>query len=266
MDCKELYTLIELPDEIVKKLEHIEIGLTQEQMQRFSKAMRTKETFEETSSQLKDLFSEDKNGYKMLKLLLSVACDAYAIYCEKGIPKKIFAETMKCFTRFTKEHKESFGEYGFDRSFWVGRQLSLLLFRIGELEFELNELDDKNAVSIHIPSDSDLSKSEESLKMAKEFLEKYYPNYADGVYYCFTWLLSPALEGLLPPSSRIRLFRKCFTVTKYDEESEFYKQWVYKRKDIAPVDFPEDTSLQRNIKKYVLAGGHIGEGFGLLNI
>lgn len=63
----------------------------------------------------------------------------------------------------------SFGCCGFDRDFWTGRQLSLLLFRLGELEFEIVSEDGEKAelsedekhshylLHVHIPSDADLS-------------------------------------------------------------------------------------------------------------
>ena len=40
-----------------------------------------------------------------------------AAYQKAGISEQMFADTMKCFPRFVREHKECFGDYGFDRAF-----------------------------------------------------------------------------------------------------------------------------------------------------
>lgn len=266
MDLTELYEVLDLPKKLVEELEKIDINLTEEQTEYFICAMRDKRLFPKAAEQLKEVLGEDKNGYKTLRVLLTSACGTYERYKEKGIPENVFIDTLKCFTRFSREHKESFGEYGFDRGFWVGRQLSLQLFRLGELEYELTELEGRNAISVHIPSDADLSdkKLSESIVFSKNFLQKFFPDYVDAPYFCFSWLLAPALENMLSPSSKIARFRKFFTVTKCDETSESYRQWVFKNPLLAPEDFPEKTSLQRNIKQHVLAGGKIGEGFGFL--
>ena len=40
-------------------------------------------------------------------------------------------------------------------------------------------------------------------------------------------------------------------------------QWVFKNPDLSPEELPEDTSLQRSLKAFLLAGGTFlnGEGF-----
>ena len=89
----------------------------------------------------------------MLSYMLTAAFYSLEEYEEKGIPKEIFTDTMKCFSRFTQEHYKSYGYYGFDQGFWTGRQLSLQLFRLGELEFEktIEENQKIIVVSCHLP-------------------------------------------------------------------------------------------------------------------
>jgi hypothetical protein len=44
-----------------------------------------------------------------------------------------------------------------------------------------------------------------------------------------------------------------------------YVSWLFQcMPDADPVDFPENTSLQRNAKKFVLKGGKIGSAAGFL--
>lgn len=211
-----------------------------------------------------ELASLTQNGHTVLKAMLAAACLARTLYRKREIPDAIFLDTMKCFPRFVNEHKASFGAYGFDRGFWVGRQLSLLLFRIGTLEYELVDWKGKPAVSVHIPSDADLSaeRLDDSVRAAQAFLKQRLPAYAGAPMICDSWLLSPALQTLLPPSSKILGFQSRFRPISWDERDEGYRLWVFKRADLAPENFPEDTSLQRSIKRHVLNGGTIGVGFG----
>ncbi|MFR1984187.1 MAG: hypothetical protein ACLS4Z_11125, partial [Christensenellaceae bacterium] len=88
--------------------------------------------------------------------------------------------------------------------------------------------------------------------------------YAEGKTFCCSWLLSPALEKLLPETSKILGFQRRFDVLYVNEDEDGYKQWVFKTIDLPPERFPENTTLQRNMKAYVLAGGKIGEAFGIL--
>jgi hypothetical protein len=201
-----------------------------------------------------------------LKVMLMAALVTEKQYEVLGIDHCIFVDTLKCFSRFIIEHKTSYGEYGFDRSFWVGRQLSCLLFRLGELEFELSTLEEKPAISIHIPSDCDMtpSKLDESFNFAKNFFASKFSDYANAPFFCYSWLNSPNLKLVLPETSKIIMFQNRFEIVKVDEESDGYVQWVFKNKNLPPQDFPENTSLQKNIKRHILNGGKIGEALGIL--
>ncbi len=232
-------------------------------------------TGNEAVAKINDLFKENENaGFLWLITSLSAALCTQEKYHEMRINDEIFYETMACLSRFVKEHKESFGVYGYDRQFWSYRQLSQTLYRIGTLEFEMlahegNDivLDGEtvlkkggNIISVHIPSDARINSvnCHASYKMAIEFLEKYYPNFEFNLFYCHTWLLSPHLKEVLPESSNILQFQSDYTVCNVDEDDKGYHLWVFKERDIEPKDFKEDTSLQRNIKKHVLNGGKIG--------
>ena len=212
---------------------------------------------------LAERYGNDETG--VLRAMLLAALRSRELYRRKGIPDGVFIDTMKCFSRFVREHAESYGSYGFDRGFWVGRQLSLLLFRVGALEYELAEYEGAKAISIHIPSDADLSPQalDRSVADAKAFFRKYYPDYGEAVRFCSSWLLSPALKKLLPENSKIIGFQNRFRIVSVDETPESYKQWVFKNKNLAAEDFPEDTSLQRAMKRFVLSGGKVGEAEGI---
>ena len=97
-----------------------------------------------------------------------------------------------------------------------------------------------------------------------KFFERYYPNYRQAPYTCESWLLSPALKDLLPPNSRILNFQALFEVDKVHWESDAVLEWVFQKRGNSLEELPEDTSLQRKMKAYLLDGGKVGEAFGYL--
>ena len=173
---------------------------------------------------------------------------------------------MGCFSRFAGEYKTIYGRYGFDRDFWTGRQLSLKLFRLGELEYEETVENGKNAIYIHIPSDAALTeeKCRESVGAARRFFREHDEEYADAPYCCEFWLLSPALKKLLPDTSNIIRFQNLFSLQETDEESMEYMFWIFRRDGKDPGALPEHTTLQKRAKQYLLGGGKIGSGKGVL--
>ena len=216
---------------------------------------------------LKMQFQDDSDNWKMLYCQLECARRTYSKYQEKNIPDKIYIDTMKCFSRFIKECKKKNGRAYFDRGWWTYRQLSMVLFRIGELEYQLETCGKEKMVAIHIPSDADFYKDavDCSLKLAKDFFERYYPEYAEAKYICDSWLLSPALKELLPEKSNIREFQKRFELVEEHKEDREFVEWLFQvLVDTCYEKLPEKTRLQKNVKKYLLSGGKIGSAYGVM--
>ena len=262
-----MYTLenlcldIALPEEVTRQV--LELAKNLDVPQRV--LLCNKETWEEGLKQVTQALGEDPNGFKMLTLMLHTAVERKAAYEEKGIPEDIYVASMACFTRFVKEHMVSYGCYGFDRGFWTVRQLSLTVFRLGQLEYETTVHDGRKIISVHIPNSSKLEQKQlrQSYETAKAFFAKYYPDYADVPYGCHSWLLSPNLKEILPETSRIRYFQDQFTVLS-TEPSDDYLEWAFQRSDASVENLPERTSLQRSIKAFLLKGGVFHNGMGVL--
>lgn len=263
---KEIMELIDLQGEVKAELVKLESEIKGEDIDSRIVLLAEENQWEEAGSSLKELLGPDENGFKMLLCMLKAAACSYEKYKMQRISDKIFTDTMKCFTRFIEEHKVSYGYYGFDRDFWTGRQLSLLLFRMGELEFEKRMKNGERKVAIHIPSDAMLTREncETSFRQIKEFFAKYDSAYMNVPYTCNSWLLSPALQELLPENSKILEFQEMFQIEHVCKEETSYKEWVFKRRDISLEEMPEDTSLQRKMKSHLLNGGWIGEAEGVL--
>ena len=160
--------------------------------------------------------------------------------------------------------------HGFDRAFWTTRQAGAKLFRIGELEYEFDEVDPLT-IHLHIPSDARLEAPllNDSVLMMRKFMENYYPDRKNNPVSLESWLLSPALKELLSEKSHIRAFQAAFDITGYDPMPMDCLEWVFNipGSQIDDVDLsalPDRTSLQRSIKQHLLDGGHIGNASGTL--
>jgi len=216
--------------------------------------------------------SDITNGADRLAVHLLAAIDNRDEGCPwENIPENIWLDTMKAFTRFVGEHYASTGEYGFDRDFWTTRQVNAQLLRIGELEYEMCRHDEKEVISLHIPSDARLSadRLNASVAHARAFIAEWYPKWAEAPMVCSTWLLAPALKDMLSEGSNILRFQNAFDILETDPEPEDVLEWVFRlteeqQKTAVLADLPEDTSLQRKLKDYLLSGGKVGVAGGVL--
>lgn len=75
---------------------------------------------------------------------------------------------------------------------------------------------------------------------------------------CDSWMMSPALPQLLPEGSNVLAFQRRFTVESVNEDSLGVLDWVFPpHKEIGNA-LPEDTSLQRRMKAWLLEGKKVG--------
>lgn len=268
MTIKEICKIINLNEHIRTQVIKFDKDFNYAAIEKIINKLQNRSTREDGRLELKNILGEDVDGIKILACMLHCAAESHTKYEQLGINDKIFVDTMKCFTRFIDEHYESYGYYAFDRDWWTTRQISLQLFRIGELEYELGVSDEKKVVKLHIPSHADITqkKCDESLYEAKELIKTKFPHYAECEWTCNSWLLSPALKKLLTLDSNILRFQKRFTILSCNEEDDEFLEWVYKKKDYRLDELPENTTLQRNMKKYLLSGGKVGEALGIMEV
>lgn len=260
VDLQELCRAIQLPPEVCRAVLSVREFPPEETLQ----ALTRPQTAAEAWGQLAKQGKTKAHGLDMLAWLLRAALYTRAEYERRGIDEGVYLDTMKCFSRFVGEHKASYGRYGFDRGFWVYRQLSLTLFRLGELEYEW--VQDGRAVSLHVPSDADISLlcCRQSLARFDEFARAFFPKNQPRPIGIDSWLLSPVLGELLPPDSKINRFRTCFRLTRWDQENTGFMQWIFGRNDIPTEELPETTTLQKKVKARLLQGQPVGTGCGVL--
>ena len=260
--CEKICLQQEIIDKVIAFDSTFEYDNVKDEMER----LLTFETSQEALIRLKEKLGEDQSGIKILTCMVRCLESTYEQYSKLGIPEQVFLDTMNCFSRFIEEHKVSYGTYGFDRDWWTTRQIGMKLFRIGELEYELTTESDEKVISVHIPSNARLTiiNCRKSYVDSQKFIRTYYPEYKESRYICHSWLLSPALKELLPLTSNIIAFQEAFEVLEWNKEEDDYMEWVYKKKYDVYENLPEDSSLQRNMKKHLLAGGLVGTALGQL--
>ncbi|NBH32925.1 hypothetical protein D3Z58_05045 [Clostridiaceae bacterium] len=268
MILQELYHLIGLQNEIIEKLRVICGEIHLGQMDEYLDKLMDGKTAAQSYEELKTVLAEDEDNLKMLYCQLECARRVFDRYQEKHIPKIVYIESMKCFTRFIEECKRKNGRMFFDRGWWTYRQLSMKIFRIGELEYELKEYEGEGVIGIHVPSDANLSKEavDSSLKQANLFFHTYYGSYPYKKYTCNSWLLSPALKPLLSEKSNILSFQKRFEIIQEEKVDREYIEWLFQvPSNTDNESLPAETSLQKRVKELLLNGGTVGCAYGILN-
>lgn len=123
-----------------------------------------------------------------------------------------------------------------------------------------------DCMSIHIPRGADISKETlyRAIDSAYRIESERYPEHKSVGIYGSSWILDPKLGELLGPDSKITVLLEQFS--KYPEKSDGHGLFGY----VFPKNFqsyetlPENTGLQRKVKKIYLDGGYIYNYAGLI--
>ncbi len=260
--CGEINLQTEIKNRVIPFAESFDFTTVDKPLKDFS----AYEKMGEARTALKEILGEDQDNIKMLTCMLKASVTAYGTYKAKGISDEIYYATMKCYSRFIEETYKRTGRYYFDRDWWTTRQAGCHLFRIDALEYEIVRDEKEITIEIHIPSGADFSSFavDRSLEIAKKFFSTYYPETEGAEYCCESWLLDHQLQGMLGEDSHIVDFQKRFEIFDVGKSRTDFIEWVFGRNsaDTDYAEFPENTSLQRKLKKHILAGGVIRNAHG----
>ncbi|MBU4201317.1 MAG: DUF5596 domain-containing protein [Verrucomicrobia bacterium] len=110
-------------------------------------------------------------------------------------------------------------------------------------------------LDIHIPPGGDMGpdKCLDSLTRARDFFKTTFPHRAPVGFICRSWIFSPCLEHCLPPESNLVRFLKemyLFPIASTDPNIWF----VFFQDKFDPATAPRNTSLQRALLDYLVAG------------
>ena len=273
----ELCREIAMPDEAVKGIVAAIETCDYSGMDEMFCGLFSLETGNAAVRAFQEKYRDTPESFKALAAYLAAALHTRELYARLGVPQDIFRESVAVFARAVNEHRESYGFYGFNQDFWIFRMLSANLFRLGVLEYEIYTCPAEMTVgeyagpgdamiSVHIPSDAVMTRQalDESYAWAKEFFAHFFPNFHYKRAFTDTWLLSPALKDLLPPTSRILEFQSDYEIIRYNPDGGSPMQRIFKNTYEDLHELPEHTTLQRNAKQFLLGGGKIGDALGVL--
>lgn len=261
MTTMELYTLLQLPQEVIQRLN----TCAQADMNWLTDEMKTMYLTRATSGEglkaIQARLGEDPDGFRLLWVLLEMARETAEGYARMGIPTAIFAETMKFITRFLRTNLDQHGCYDFHWGWWFWRELAMVEYRVGCLEYEfVKNPDGTREVSLHIPSDADMRPAsvDASFVAFRAFVAEKYPQWQDVPWVCDSWMMSPALAHLLAPESNILAFQRRFDTVHVNEDALGVLDWVFPTHHEVSPALPEKTSLQRKMKAWLLQGNKVG--------
>ena len=203
------------------------------------------------------------------------------LYRLRGISDRIWFDSMSDLKWKLWECKAVKGIWGSFVAGWFPGFFNLTRFALGRLQFEIVAFDgeyEKNGrslkkgdkvVNVHIPrtlTPLDKESRDDAYAQAAEFFR----NMTDGApiaFVCSSWLLYPEAEKILPAHSNIRGFMADYDIirSKTNGEGEYGDMWRLFDMDFTGDlnDYPEDSSLRRAYKKFLLDGNRTGSGYGV---
>lgn len=219
---------------------------------------------------------QEMASVQILAAYLQLIPDAQEHYQKRGIPENILWDGLQDIGIWSREHQKRFGRAGLMAWPWVARTLRMEVFRLGRLQFEPHILErpihtqrhDYPAgipvIDVHIPAELplDAASVRASFGVAKSFFSEHFSE-DFALYHCHSWLLSSQLQDILPSDSRILQFQSLFDVYGHTQERQGEER-VFGMLLDDPSDYPENTSLQRKMKAYLLSGGKVNVGMGII--
>ena len=124
-------------------------------------------------------------------------------------------------------------------------------------------------LSIHVPPGTDISREAtlDACRAGMQWMDRYFPEYTmTRVVFCASWLLNPRLKQLLGEQSRIVQFGECFVKYPIQDAGVGVLNFVFGKVPEDLTDLPENTSLQRKLKKLYLEGDCIHTYSGALYV
>ncbi len=125
-----------------------------------------------------------------------------------------------------------------------------------------------NCLAVHIPSGGALTEKSvrESYDAALRVFREHFPDFHPKAFYCHSWMMAPELGDILKPDSNLLSFGKPYIKYPCPTRGEDVLTFVFKQKPADYADLPENTSLQRALKKIYLSGNFLYEYCGIFPI
>ncbi len=200
-------------------------------------------------------------------------------YVKRGINEALFCEMVKTVRWRLKSAFEKTGTFAIGDLTWQKLLLKGRMFKIGLLQFDLKpspaDVPSKgvkkgdNIVGIHVPGGEPLvyEKCVQSIKDAKVFIAKHFPEFEYGYMTIMTWLLNPHMADLLGPGSNILKFQTIFETVSIHESDNIIR-FVFgggaRREDLPNIE-PKGR-FQTELKAAALAGRVFYDCRGMIDV
>lgn len=221
---------------------------------------------------LKRLEQKADHAAWALCFFVAVAGKTFQRYQERQIEETLFFNSLSDISLWCRDYFREHGAYGLSEVSWIAKTMKLRLFRLGRIQFEPQVL--QNALVgekysfpqgteylyVHIPAGSSLLHEDclHAFQWANSFFDPKYK-----LYFCESWLLSPALKEILPPSSNVLRFQDFFEIIGVDDTNLQAETRIFGSFLQSKERYPENTSLQKCAKRFLLSGRKIGVGTGM---
>ncbi|MBE7025152.1 MAG: hypothetical protein E7408_03755 [Ruminococcaceae bacterium] len=234
----------------------------------------------EKRERMERFVKEEKSELHAILIYMAASGYTHEKYRELGMPDEIFYDSMNCLPEKMETNMKYFGVWGYVPYLWPISHLNLNLFRIGRLSYGFTPAGhapvmngDKVLVptevpyvNMHISDNEKLVGGEESIRAAREFFRKFFPEYGDCVYMTDTWLIDPLLGEILSPASNIMQFQNLFhIIDRYDCRKEVLNRVFGEEKENLD-EYVPTTSLARSVLAYLKSGKELGRGIGYTKI
>lgn len=205
-----------------------------------------------------------QSGILPIFILGHLADYALKTNLEHGISKEITVCTLRDINIWLESYKKQYGVIGLGEFQWLILHYTSRLFRFGRLQFRLTLADHhipsgNFVLETHIPQGEplDFEECRMSFLRAATFYQENFPEYKADYFMCHSWLLNPYLGEILSESANIVRFMRLWSL--YDTPSDNSAQAIervfglcFQRGEIMRA--PENTRLQRALKKHLLLG------------
>lgn len=229
-----------------------------------------------------------------LERLVIWCCHLTAVqqkYQSFGIPHAVVLETIQDIALRRDLYREKTGKIGLSRDdvIWFRHLENACIFRLGSLQFQrfhMLYLDKEGCgedymtfteeqklrlppgapvINVHIPKGADLSPDAvaDAFRRAGAFFPQYFPEHSARAYLCYSWLLYPGLQALLPSSSNILRFASRFQIIGTAPDASEAIRRIYGKRYSKSSDYPQETTLQRAALNHFSS---LGDACGIIEI
>lgn len=205
--------------------------------------------------------------------------DIRAWHHARGIADEISWDTLADLGRHVRLYRGRSGSTGLDTPWWIALHFQGSIYALGRLQFQMYRLktgpggplfwyeDSKEdgfrrgdrAIGLHIPESGSLTPEacDDSFKRARLFFERQFPEYADAVVTCTSWLLDEQLTEYLKPESNIIQFQRRFELVPgaMDSDTSAF-HFVFGHKPEQIDQLTPRTTLERAMVQHVKNGKH----------